>query len=73
MSCNRLTLNKNIDHSVIHAVVEVGMFAIHGTVREGEGSARVNISILQGSLGDVAISFIVSTADGTAQGKLHVV
>ena len=49
------------------------MFAIRGTVREGLGSARVNISILQGSLGDATISFIVSTADGTAQGKLHVV
>ena len=47
------------------------MLPVRGTVREGEGSARINISILQGTLGDVPISFIVSTANGTAQGKLY--
>ena len=48
------------------------MLPVRGTVREGEGSARVNISILQGTLGNLPISFIVSTANGTAQGKLCV-
>ena len=50
------------------AVVEVGLSPLHETVREGEGSARVNISILQGTLGDISISFIVSTTNGSAQG-----
>ena len=39
-------------------------------VREGDGSARVNISILQGTLGDSSISFIVLTTNGNAAGKI---
>ena len=52
-------------------MVEVGLSLIHGTVREGEGGARVNISIVRGSLGDSPISFIVSTVNGSAQGNMH--
>ena len=49
-------------------MVEVGLIALRETVREGEGSARVNISILQGTLGDASISFIVLTTNGSAAG-----
>ena len=50
-------------------MVDIGLAVVRGRVREGEGSARVNISILQGTLGDASISFVVSTAtNGSAQG-----
>ena len=49
--------------------VEVGLNLLRGTVREGEGGARVNVSVVQGSLGGDAVSFIVSTVNGSAQGK----
>ena len=51
------------------AVIDIGLVVVRGTVREGEGSARINISILQGTLGDASISFIVSTTNGSAQGN----
>ena len=49
--------------------VEVGLNLIRGTVREGEGGARVNVSVVQGSLGSDSVSFIVSTVNGSAQGN----
>lgn len=54
-----------------HAVVEVGLSPILGTVREiaGDRGARVNVSVVQGSLGDSTVSFIVSTINGSAQGQ----
>lgn len=52
-------------------MIEVGLSLIRGTVREGEGGARVNISVVQGSLGDNPISFIVSTVNGSAQGTVY--
>ena len=48
--------------------MEVALVPVRVRVREGDGSARVNISILQGSLGAASISFIVSTVSGTALG-----
>ena len=52
-------------------MVEVGLIAVRDTVREEEGSARVNISILQGTLRDNSISFIVITTNGSAAGKIE--
>ena len=51
-------------------MVEVGLIAVRKTIREGEGSARVNISILQGTLGDASISLIVLTINGSAAGTI---
>ena len=51
-----------------HAEVEVGLDLLRGTVLEGEGGARVNVTVLQGSLGNDSLSFIVSTVNGSAQG-----
>jgi hypothetical protein len=51
-----------------HTEVEVGINLLRGTVREGQGGARVNVSVLQGSLGGDAVSFIISTVNGSAQG-----
>ena len=45
------------------------MIAVRDSVREAEGSARVNISILQGTQGEASISFIVLTTNGSAAGK----
>ena len=54
----------------VHTEVEVGLNLLHGTVREGDGGARVNVSVVQGSLGGDAVSFIVSTVNGSAQGEI---
>ena len=51
-----------------HSEVEVGLDLLRGTVLEGEGGARVNVTVLQGSLGSDSLSFIVSTVNGSAQG-----
>lgn len=53
----------------MHTEVEVGLSLIRGTVREGDGGARVNVSVVQGSLGDNTVFFIVTTINGSAQGK----
>ena len=55
-------------HTHTHAEVEVGLDLLRGTVLEGEGGARVNVTVLQGSLGGDSLSFIVSTVNGSAQG-----
>ena len=55
-------------HTHTHAEVEVGLDLLRGTVLEGDGGARVNVSVLQGSLGGDRVSFIVSTVNGSAQG-----
>ena len=55
-----------------YAVVTVGLGLIRGSVREGEGGARVNISVLQGSLGNNPVTFVVSTFNGSAQGTWHI-
>ena len=48
--------------------MEISLLPVRGVVREGDGSARVNVSILRGSLGGTSISLIVSTNSGTASG-----
>ena len=55
-----------------HAVVQVGLSPIRGSVAEGLGGARVNVSVIQGSLGNSNISFIVSTINGSAQGQIMI-
>ena len=54
----------------MHTEVEVGLNLLRGTVCEGEGGVRVNVSVIQGSLGNDAVSFIISTVNGSAQGKI---
>ena len=53
----------------MHTEVEVGLSPIRRTIREGDGGARVNFSVVQGSLGDNTVLFIVTTINGSAQGK----
>lgn len=50
-------------------VVEVSLSPVRGSVREGAGGARVNVSVVQGSLGGDTVSFVVSTVNGSAQSK----
>ena len=52
-----------------HTVVEVSLSPVRGSVREGDGGARVNVSVVQGSLGGDTVSFVVSTVNGSAQSK----
>lgn len=53
----------------MHTDVEVGLSPIRRIIREGDGGARVNVSVVQGSLGDNTVFFIVTTINGSAQGK----
>ena len=55
----------------MRAVVDVGLGLIRGSVREGEGGARVNVSVLQGSFGNNPVSFVASTVNDTALGESY--
>ena len=56
------------NYTMINVDVEVALIPVFGRAIEGGRSARVNISIVQGSLGGASISFIVSTISDTALG-----